>query len=193
MTPHIINERNNFIAGWTPDNIDICDKLIEYYEISPNKKEGERLDGVDKSKKDSIDCAITDNTLQIEYIEFLQPIVNEYIKLYPWCNEYAPWTITEDINIQHYRPGGGYHIWHTERGGPFENVRDRHLVFMTYLNDVTDEGETHWIHQDLKVKPQKGLTVIWPSDWTFTHKGITSNTQDKYIVTGWFSYIQPRI
>ena len=45
---------------------------------------------------------------------------------------------------------------------------------MTYLNDVSDGGETEFYYQKLKVKPETGLTLIWGSDWTFTHKGITS-------------------
>ena len=28
--------------------------------------------------------------------------------------------------------------------------------------------------------------MIWPSDWTFLHRGIPSLTQTKYILTGWF-------
>jgi hypothetical protein len=42
---------------------------------------------------------------------------------------------------------------------------------MTYLNDVTDGGETGFFYQDVKIKPQKGLTLIWPAIWTHTHKG----------------------
>mgnify|MGYP001271300870 CR=1 FL=1 len=41
----------------------------------------------------------------------------------------------------------------------------RVLVFMTYLNDVTDEGETEWYYQRVKVKPRKGLTVIDPGSY----------------------------
>ena len=32
----------------------------------------------------------------------------------------------------------------------------RHMVFMTYLNDVSDGGETEFYHQDVKVKAEKG-------------------------------------
>ena len=64
---------------------------------------------------------------------------------------------------------------------------------MTYLNDVTDKGQTEWYHQKMKVKPKKGLTVIWGTDWTFLHKGIVSPTQTKYIATGWFSYDNPAL
>ena len=59
---------------------------------------------------------------------------------------------------------------------------------MTYLNDVTHKGETEFFHQKIKIKPEKGLTLIWPTDWTFTHRGIPSPTEEKYIVTGWFEY-----
>jgi len=61
---------------------------------------------------------------------------------------------------------------------------------MTYLNNVKDSGETEWFYQNLKIKPEAGLTVIWPTDWTFTHRGIPSKTEIKYIVTGWYSYIK---
>ena len=59
---------------------------------------------------------------------------------------------------------------------------------MTYLNDVTDGGETEFMYQKLKIKPKKGLTLIWPADWTHTHRGIPSMTQVKYIATGWYCY-----
>ena len=60
---------------------------------------------------------------------------------------------------------------------------------MTYLNDVEDCGETKFKLQNLKVKAEKGKTVIWPADWTHTHCGVVAPTQEKYIVTGWFSFV----
>ena len=59
---------------------------------------------------------------------------------------------------------------------------------MTYLNNVTDGGETAWKFQNEKVRPEKGLTVIWPTTWMFTHKGVPSLTQTKYIATGWYNF-----
>ena len=60
---------------------------------------------------------------------------------------------------------------------------------MTYLNDVTDGGETEFKYQKLKVKPVKGKMVMWPTDFTHTHRGITSPTQEKYIATGWDNFM----
>ena len=64
----------------------------------------------------------------------------------------------------------------------------RHLTYMTYLNDVSDKGETAFYYQNIKIKPEKGLTVIWGTDWTFTHRGIASPTETKYIATGHYHY-----
>lgn len=64
----------------------------------------------------------------------------------------------------------------------------RMLVWMTYLNDVTDGGGTKFIYQDETVQARKGRTLIWPSDFTHTHVGVVSPAQDKYIITGWLNY-----
>ena len=69
----------------------------------------------------------------------------------------------------------------------------RHLVWMTYLNDVEEGGETEFYYQKLKVKPRKGLTLIWPVDWTHTHRGIVAPKEEKMILTGWFSFAQPQV
>jgi hypothetical protein len=58
---------------------------------------------------------------------------------------------------------------------------------MTYLNTVEDGGGTSFFYQRVTLKAEKGLTLIWPVEWTHTHKGEVSETEEKYIVTGWFS------
>jgi hypothetical protein len=185
MREHEINKSNNFIAGWFLDDI-ICDELIEYYKKSPYKTAGITSKGVNvDNNKQSTDVPVLE-PIRSKYVNHLQTAVEEYIKKYPWCDKYSPWRIVESFNIQFYSPSQAYHSYHTERGSPNNN---RHLVFMTYLNTVTDGGETEFYHQDLKIKPEKGLTLIWGSDWTFTHRGIPSPSQEKYIVTGWFSFI----
>jgi prolyl 4-hydroxylase len=60
---------------------------------------------------------------------------------------------------------------------------------MTYLNGVDDEGGTDFYYQRLRMRAKKGATLIWPVDWTHMHRGVVSPTQEKYIVTGWFSFV----
>ena len=62
------------------------------------------------------------------------------------------------------------------------------LVWMIYLNTVTDDGGTYFESYDKTINAVKGRCVIWPAFWTHFHNGIVSKTQTKYIATGWFMY-----
>ena len=57
---------------------------------------------------------------------------------------------------------------------------------MTYLNDVPNGG-TEFKYQGIKSPAKKGLTIIWPSDWMHTHRGIIDEENEKYIITGWYN------
>jgi hypothetical protein len=195
MREHIINKLNNFIGGWYLDDTSICDELIEFSNSSPRingYSNGSHGQFVDKNVKDSLDVLLNTAPEQL-YRKYvlgnLQLVVDEYIKKYSYCNVHSPWSILEPPFVQYYPPGGGFKSWHTERGSNRQPAVSRHLVYMTYLNDVTDAGETEFYYQQLKIKPEKGLTLVWGSDWTFTHRGIPSPSQEKYIVTGWYNFV----
>jgi hypothetical protein len=199
MIEHDVNKLDNFISGWYIDPI-VCDDIIDFFKNTETKiqgmvgtnKEGikEGVKVVDKSKKDCIECSfIGDYDLSDRYYKELQKCVNLYVSKYTFANDTSIWRIIQNPNIQHYNPNSAFFIWHTERSFYFEPNVSRHLVFTTYLNDVTDAGQTEFYYQKLKVKPEKGLTIIWPTDWTFTHRGVPSPSQEKYILTGWFNFV----
>lgn len=185
----------NFIGQYMIDDVSICDALIDVYFKSDIKHIGTVGDKelyVPEHKKSteislSLDTTLI-NSAEDLYLQELTKCCNKYKNEYTFSASMGNWKIIENYKIQHYRPGEGYYVWHAERGNASELFRDRHLVWMTYLNDVDDEGETEFYYQGIKVKPRKGLTLIWPADWTHTHHGITSPTQDKFIITGWYSY-----
>jgi len=170
-------------------DISICDDLINFYKNSDEKGQGKMImnnvAGYYPDRKDSTDCVLRDPLLD-KYLNSLQNVIGTYMEKFPMSKSEAAWGIVENVNIQHYKPNQGFKSWHTERSCANNN---RHLVFMTYLNDVMDGGETEWFHQKGRVKPRKGLTVIWPSDWTHMHRGVVSKTEHKYIVTGWIEYL----
>ena len=58
---------------------------------------------------------------------------------------------------------------------------------MTYLNTLDNAG-TEFYYQKTTTPCEKGLTIIWPAGWTHTHKGVISNVDEKYIITGWYSF-----
>lgn len=103
------------------------------------------------------------------------------------------WIKTQTMfNFQHYEPGTHYSTWHAETTGPEHDKHLRALVFMTYLNDVKEGGETEFLHYQIKIKPKKGLTLLWPAGFTHTHRGCPAPHEEKMIITGWCTY-SPRI
>ena len=58
---------------------------------------------------------------------------------------------------------------------------------MTYLNNVPNGG-TMFKYQKLISPAKKGLTLLWPPDFSHTHKGEISKTHEKYIATGWLNF-----
>ena len=194
---HIDCKKENFVAGWFLDDTSICNSIIDFHKQADTIPGVVGVPGVvgqpDKIfvnpiHKDSEDCTLLGPVLGQYGIE-LQKVLGEYIKKFPYCNFYEPWQCIEPITIQYYKPGAGYHGIHTERTSRHPPMSTRHLVFMTYLNTVTEGGETEFLQQGIKIQPKTGLTLIWPPDWTYTHRGIVSHTQEKYIVTGWFNFV----
>jgi hypothetical protein len=188
---------NSFIGAWYISDLKACDDLIQYFKQADQKEVGKIFFGPKKEIntriKDSVDLLIPPNDFSRlpvrKYIVNLMGVVQKYIEKYPAANAVNAWALTENINIQYYRPAGGYKEWHCERLGKMLPSVNRHLVFMTYLNDVSDEGGTEFSHQKIKVQPRKGLTLIWPADWTHLHRGVVSRTEEKYIITGWFDFL----
>lgn len=192
------SEQPEFLLGFYIDE-SICKRLIKFFKDNPNKHELGKFGNltskepkIDKDFKDSIDLCLMPQESFPEWDEYRDSLIKcakKYVKIFPRSNDVDSWNIIEKTNIQYYPPGGGFKAWHTERFTGLMPFSLRHLVFMTYLNDVTDEGETEFYHQKIKVKPKTGLTLIWPADWTYYHRGIPSPTQEKYIITGWFNFL----
>lgn len=98
-----------------------------------------------------------------------------------------------DINMQHYKANeGGYPYWHSEVYPqlPNNDALHRILLFMYYLNDVEEGGETEFYYQKQKISPKKGTLVIAPAYFTHTHRGNIPKSNDKYIVTSWVLFQQ---
>jgi len=182
----------SFIGGWDiPENV--CDDLITYFN---NHKDQHKAGMVIKDNKHIEDVDFKESTDYIikpfgslepieTYEMYLHKILEEYKKLYPCLEDIENIDFYEDYNMQYYPIGGGIKKWHYERMNKLSS--NRVLVFMTYLNDVEDGG-TEFLHQKINTKAKKGMTLIWPADWTHTHKGQVSQTSEKYIVTGWIGF-----
>ena len=173
--------------NFSEDDMSICDALIEYHKHNLEYKNIGKSIGANEMKK-STDVTVfpaSQNPFVLMYKKLLFGYVKEYNASYD--NPLAELTIADGFNIQHYKPGEGYLNWHSERS--IHLTHQRALTFMTYLNDVEDGGGTEFKYQGLRHNAKKGKTLIWPSDFTHTHRGQKSETQEKYITTGWFNHV----
>jgi hypothetical protein len=95
------------------------------------------------------------------------------------------------INAQKYEQGkGNYQYWHSEiyPQAQHNNALHRVLLFLIYLNDVEEGGETEFYYQQRAIKPQAGTMVIAPCGFTHTHRGNIPLSNDKYVLTSWMMF-----
>ena len=181
-------DKENFILGFQIDDDNLLDGLIDYHKNNHEYKYKSEQTTHDIETKASTDVNIqfvSNNKFIKEYTNHLIGGLKAYHQKYKHFNPEL--CIQEGFNIQHYGPGQGYKRWHNERGE--YQINQRALVFMTYLNDVPDGGGTEFAYYpELKIKAKKGLSLLWPTDFTHTHRGIISQ-HEKYIITGWFHHL----
>ncbi len=185
--------KSNFISAWQSENLSLMDQIIDLFE--DEKKEHRTgvfgLNQTNKEFKNTTDISIRPNQLNQPRYAFLQNYISDmdifykdYRKQWEFFGKNIPILQAGTFNIQKYEIGGHVKRWHTER----DSISSAHriLAWITYLNDVESEGETEFLYYDLKIKPEKGKTVIWPAEWTHAHRG-NPTPSIKYCITGWFT------
>tara|TARA_Y100001968_G_C19284574_1_gene680974 strand:- start:315 stop:917 length:603 start_codon:yes stop_codon:yes gene_type:complete len=187
------NLNPNFIGSWEMET-SICDEIIAYYEKHKKKQvQGSTSTGIvnleTKNRKDISltpkELSLPNNQIFNKYFENLFEFYKDYNTQWPFLGSIISHLEIGRFNIGRYLPGQHFQKIHTERA-TLDSLH-RLLAFMTYLNDVKDGGSTYFSHYDLDIKPKKGLTIIWPAEWTHAHKGNIINSGSKYIITGWLT------
>ena len=177
-----------------------CSSLIDLFESHPEWQckgttGGDRVYDVTLKKDTEMILNFNQPPNSRWILDYLKGCVDEYVEKYPALNDHVrTWGCWEIYKIQRYLPGEGYFSQHVENSGPCadeEPILRRILAWMIYLNDVTDGGQTAFPTQNKKFQPRRGDVLIWPAYFTHPHRGITSKTQKKYIVTGWYNFASP--
>ena len=183
---------HNFI--WEGEiDLDICDKLVEFYEtctyLTKRQYESNPFNDAKGNGKDSLDLhchtmlAKNEKCLN-DYLQALIQCVDKYYRTYPQAGQ-IECHVSPLFNIQKYKPGGGYPAEHSEIMS--YSTSHRIMAFMTYLTD-TKNGGTEFTYLNWTAPCKKGLTLIWPVDYLYTHTGVISNSDDKMIITGWLGF-----
>lgn len=164
-----------------------CAEVIEHFERAEEEQyEGRigQLADEDASIKKSTDLVVsgkahwkdTDRT----FFRSLGLAVREFRDSYPFFK--GPFK-DMGYGIQRTRAGEYYH-WHVDGGS--HDFSHRQLVAIWYLNDVAGPGgETEFLFQGVKVRPEAGKLILFPPFWTHEHRGTLLEQGVKYIATTW--------
>lgn len=88
--------------------------------------------------------------------------------------------VTAELRMKRYRPGQSEQF-ELHFDAIYEKA-NRYLVYLWYLNDVDDGGETRFPRLDYQVRPRAGRLLMFPPYWMYQHEGTPPVSGDKYIV-----------
>jgi hypothetical protein len=172
-----------------------CDKIIAQYESMVQSGHGQTrfyTESAPRTWKDDTQLFTDDidhmplradvREFNIAFWENYYPIYEQEYSALKESGRHANYA----FKVQKTKIGGGYHTWHYESGDAETSCRL--LTWMLYLNDVHEGGETEFLYQHMRVKPEQGTLVIWPAAFTHTHRGNPPLSNEKYIVTGWTEF-----
>lgn len=194
----IITELRDFV-GIFDDVVspEFCKFACEHFEYAKDlslvytRQQNERIPSM--LKKDETLFMIDNNPKELQVSN--SNIYNEMSRILKhaldiYISEYSVLDQVEygffNYRIQKTQIGGGYHVWHHERGKR-EN-ESRFITAILYLNNVHSGGETEFLYYPKRVKPKAGRLILFPAEYTHAHRGNPPISNDKYIITTWGNY-----
>ncbi|MGD8526647.1 MAG: 2OG-Fe(II) oxygenase [Thioalkalispiraceae bacterium] len=166
----------------------LCAEMIQRFEQHTDEQYAGRIGQTvsqDQSVKKTTDLVVSgkEHWKDVDHALFksLATAIKEFRETFPYFK--GPFK-DMGYGLQRYQPGEYYH-WHIDGGS--HDFAMRQLVALWYLNDVPEGhgGETEFLYQDIKVRPEAGKLVLFPPFWTHEHRACTLDQGVKYIATTW--------
>ena len=105
--------------------------------------------------------------------------LNKYIEHNPY------YSIHKDSGYSILRYHVGHYYGEHSDSYTYDSEHIRILSILLYLNDSYEGGEIVFPRQNVKLKPEPGSMVIFPSMGTHPHKALTVTKGTKYVVVSW--------
>jgi prolyl 4-hydroxylase len=124
------------------------------------------------------------------FLGFFHAQIDKYLAEY---NASLPLTLPipsrptiDDLRLKRYR--GGSDDQFEPHFDSIDIKSQRYLVFLWYLNDVAEGGETEFLDLGIKVQARAGRLLMFPPYWMFQHAGLPPRSNDKYIVSTYLMF-----
>ncbi|MGL6290207.1 MAG: 2OG-Fe(II) oxygenase [Silanimonas sp.] len=163
----------------------VCEQLVQGFEALRAQQivnGRQRRDWLSGSAWTELDIGpMCDASFKASLMDGVMHFLGRYNEQLGLTIPVPPTAKTSEWILKRYRNGGD------ERFQPhFDSigaVANRYLVFLWYLNDVAEGGETAFVDLDLAVKPKTGRLLVFPPYWMFQHEGRPPVSGDKYILS----------
>ncbi len=168
-----------------------CQHIIQVAECQQLQPAGILLKDVDKDVRsnetwklgDSDPLAQSTNQLLMGKLKTLQNLLFEHYGIhFPYA---------ENCSILRYRAGQFYqrHVDNILLASRFQEAQQgiptRDISVVGYLNDGFEGGETYFDRQAIKVIPEAGSVLVFPSYFTHPHASLPVQSGEKYAFTSW--------
>jgi Rps23 Pro-64 3,4-dihydroxylase Tpa1-like proline 4-hydroxylase len=108
--------------------------------------------------------------------------MSEYFNIYPYAKIESK-SLERSISLLKYEKGG-YLPEHSDLG-----ISTRVISGVVYLNDNYVGGEINFPYADLKIKPEAGSCVIFPSSYLGAHSVSELKEGVRYVLPYWFHHV----
>ncbi len=95
-----------------------------------------------------------------------------------------------DLVMKRYQPGGQDRFQlHFDA---VNHVASRYLVLLWYLNEVAEGGETSFPQLEVRIPTKTGRLLMFPPYWMYQHEGLPPRVGDKYILSTYLMFEDPK-
>lgn len=167
----------------------LCDGLVDDFKKAQGQQRvggREAQLGFEQSAWTEIDLgALADGALKGYFLNQMSQQLDAYNNKFqfpvpiPFSGKMA------ELCIKRYRPGSDRFQVHFDSIGP---VANRYLVFLWYLNDVQEGGETYFPQLNVSITPRQGRLLIFPPYWMYQHQGNAPKCGEKYILSSYLTF-----
>lgn len=142
--------------------------------------------GTNQSARTNYNLNVT-NTAQVTGNQVAANIHNQFYTMLlaaigPYSEKYGihETFYHEDYSVLRYRGGQQYHA-HYDGG---TNV-GRCISAICYLNSDYEGGEIEFVNFGVKIKPEPGMLILFPSNYAYTHIAHPVTDGTKYAIVTW--------
>ena len=163
----------------------LCEQLVMGFEgaTAHHTSHGRDVEeGLERSAWTELDIMpLADDAMKGFFIKQIETYLRAYNEKVPLSLPVPDYGTYQPLRIKRYRAGTAEAFQpHFDALG---SVSHRYMVFLWYLNDVIDGGETEFCDLGVKVSARAGRLLMFPPYWMFQHAGLPPRSSNKYILS----------